>query len=328
MFQKLLLCLLLFAPFFFGASFSVVAAQDASGLACQAGSIEHGTSVHTLESDGLEREYRLYVPASYDGTALTPLVLSLHGFAGNARQQQNETGWDEIADREGFIVAYPQGTGSPARWNAGQSEIAERERRGLVGALLSGFFEIVPTDDVMFISAIIHTLEADHCIDPARVYVNGMSNGGGMSNRLACQLSDLIAAAGMVAGAYTEFPGGCHPARPVPIIAFHGVVDPIVPYGGDADVGFPAIEDWVAEWAARNQCDATPEPVEGTVGAVTGWRYVDCADDADVVFYSIADGGHTWPGGSMGAAFLLGRTSRDINASETMWTFFEAHPMR
>lgn len=311
------------------ASFSIAAAQDAPGSPCQTRRLDSGTSVFTLEVDGLEREYRLYVPESYTGTELTPLLLSLHGFAGNAGQQQRETGWDEIADREGFIVAYPQGTGSPARWNAGQTEIAglEREPRSLIGMLLGDYFETVRVDDVAFIRSLIGELQAMNCIDPARVYVNGMSNGGGMTNRLACQLSDVIAAAGMVAGAYTDFPGGCHPSRPMPIIAFHGVVDPIVPYEGDVRVHFPAVEDWVADWAARNHCDPTPETVEGTVGAVTGWRYVNCTDDAEVVFYSIADGGHTWPGGSMGAAFLIGKTSHDIDASETMWAFYEAHSL-
>lgn len=310
------------------ASFSIAAAQDAPGSPCQHRRLELGTSEHTMEVDGLERDYRLYVPESYDGTQPVPLVISLHGFAGNPRRQQSEVGWDEIADREGLIVAYPRGTGTPARWNAGQAEIEGEawEPRSLIGMLLGDYFETVPVDDVAFIRALILELQAMNCIDPARVYVNGMSNGGGMTNRLACQLSGLIAAAGMVAGAYSDFPGGCHPSRPIPIIAFHGVVDPIVPYEGNARARFPAIEDWAADWAVRNECDPTPELVEGTEGAVTGWHYINCADDADVVFYSIADGGHTWPGGGTGAGFLLGKTSQDIDASETMWEFYQAHP--
>jgi polyhydroxybutyrate depolymerase len=148
-----------------------------------------------------------------------------------------------------------------------------------------------------------------------------------MTNRLACEAADVFAAVGTVAGAYTDFPGGCNPARPVPVVAFHGVTDPIVPYEGDERIHFPAIETWVQDWAKRDSCSLTPEAIPGTQGDVTGTRYTGCAGGAQVDFYSISDGGHTWPGGSMGLAFLLGKTTQDIDASETMWAFFAAHPM-
>ena len=152
------------------------------------------------------------------------------------------------------------------------------------------------TDDVGFIHDLIAHLSEQYCVDAARIYVNGMSNGGGMTYRLACQLSDEIAAAGMVDGAYTSFPGGCDPSRPIPIIAFHGKADPIVTLRRQPPVGFPPIETWVADWAARDQCDAAPQTIAGTVGDVSGIRYTGCAGNAEVDFYSIADGGHTWPG--------------------------------
>lgn len=302
---------------------SVTAAQDAPGSPCTSRRLDFGVSQHTLEVDGLERTYTQYVPSGYTGTEYTPLVLSLHGVLSNAGEQQRYTGWNAIAERENFVVVYPEGTPFlfGYRWNAG--EPLNNESPAMNPAL-----EDTPVDDVAFIRDLITSYVNDFCIDPARVYVNGFSNGGGMTAHLACALSDRIAAAGTVAGAFTAIPGGCNPERPVPVIAFQGGADRIVPPDGNASMGLISAPEWVAEWAARNQCDATPETVEGTVGAVTGIRYVDCADDADVVFYSIADGGHTWPGGNMGAALLLGRTSHDINASETMWTFFEAHPMR
>ncbi len=313
-----------------------ISAQDAPGSPCVGSRAAQGINHFTVEYGGLTREYYLYIPESYVvGQPITqpvPLVMSLHGFAGNPREQERDSGWDAIAERENFLVVYPAGTGSPLRWNAGQHEIPGlRQRSGnLLEQFLSGFFETVPADDVSFIRALIDELQAFYCIDPMRIYVNGMSNGGGMTNRLACQAADVFAAAGMVAGAYTDF-GGCDPARPIPVIAFHGVKDPIVPYDGDREIVFPAIETWVADWAARDQCAASPETIAGTVGAVTGTRYTGCAGDAEVDFYSIADGGHTWPGGNMGrlplAALMIGKTSHDINASETMWTFFVAHPM-
>ncbi|MCZ2099349.1 MAG: hypothetical protein LC121_24435 [Anaerolineae bacterium] len=305
----------------------VVRSQDGTSCAGKA-AVAAGSSAHEIESDGVTRAYWSYVPTGYDPAQPTPLVLSLHGFAGNPREQERDSGWDAIAERENFIVVYPAGTGSPGRWNAGQREIpGVRERaRGLIQQFLGGFFETVQADDVDFIRDLIAELQAFYCIDPMRIYVNGMSNGGGMTNRLACEAADVFAAAGMVAGAYTDF-GGCDPSRPIPVIAFHGVKDPIVPYDGVDEVRFPAVESWVADWAARDQCNAVPETIPDTVGAVTGTRYTDCAGGAEVDFYSIADSGHTWPGGSMSLPFLLGKTSRDINASETMWAFFAAHPM-
>ena len=248
----------------------------------------------------------------------------------HAAQQVLFSQWNELAEAEDLIVVYPQGTGSPARWNAGQTEIPGLPRPRAQGALtevLSHFFETVQVDDVAFIRDLIAHLSDQLCVDAARIYANGLSNGGGMTNRLACELADEIAAVGTVAGAYTEFPGGCNPSRPMPVIAFHGVVDPIVPYEGNAQIHFPAIATWAADWAARDLCDPTPETIDGTVGAVTGIRYIDCADNAEVDFYTIADGGHTWPGGFPIPAFLVGKTSQDIDASATMWTFFQAHPL-
>ena len=309
-------------------TFTPAAAQDSNSCLGRS-AFPTGTIEQTLESGGLTREYRVYIPPAYDPAQPTPLVLTLHGFGGNARQQQRESPWDGVAEREGFISVYPQGTGAPARWNAGQSQIEamERENRGVLGQFLGGFFESVPADDVTFIRELVAQLSQDYCIDPARIYVNGLSNGGGMTNRLACELADVFAAVGTVAGAYTEFEGGCNPLRPVPVIAFHGVEDPIVPYEGNPQISFPAIEDWVRSWAQRDQCDLDSVEVVQLTEAVASTRYTNCADDAEVAFYSIADGGHTWPGGTMGLEFLIGKTSQDIDASETMWAFFSDHPM-
>lgn len=327
-----IIALLVVLPTFGGALGATRAsAQDGANCTIRA-DIASGSSAQSMQSGGMTRSYRLYVPSGYDPSQPTPLVLSLHGFAANPGEQERDTGWDEVAERENFIVVYPSGTGSPARWNAGQREIAGMRQRsgGLFQQFLGGFFETVPVDDVGFIRDLVAALSDQLCIDAARVYVNGMSNGGGMTNRLACEAADVFAAAGMVAGAYTDF-GVCDPARPISVIAFHGVKDPIVPYDGNREIVFPAVETWVADWAARDQCDAAPETIAGTVGAVTGTRYTGCAADAEVDFYSIADGGHTWPGGDMGRLplieTLLGKTSYDINASETMWAFFAAHPM-
>lgn len=269
---------------------------------------ERGQRDESLAFDGGTRYYRLYVPTNLDPAQPAPLVLSLHGFTSNPGQQQFFSKWDEIAEVENFIVVYPQGSGLPLRWNA-RIRLLNRGDQ---------------TDDVGFIRELIAHLSDEFCIDPARIYANGLSNGAGMSHRLACDLSDIIAAAGGVAGAYPGANDECQPARPVPFIAFHGTEDPIVPYDGSA--GLPAVETWAADWAARNGCDGTTEAI-AAVGAVRGLRYLNCPDSAEVVLYTVEGGGHTWPGGGEIPPFLVGRTNQDVSASAIMWDFFKAHPL-
>ncbi len=182
--------------------------------------------------------------------------------------------------------------------------------------------------DVAFISDLIDKLSAEYNIDPARVYANGLSNGGGMSFVLSCKLSERIAAFGSVAGAYSFPWGDCNPSRPVPAIIFHGTADPIVPYqgglAGRSGYTFPSIPDWVITLAQRNGCNASPQDLEAT-GDVSGVQYTDCA--GDVIFYTIAGGGHSWPGGGYLPKFIVGETTHDIDATRTMWDFFQGHPL-
>ena len=273
-----------------------------------ASTVKLGLRDERLTFGGLQRRYLLYIPATYDPAQPTPLVFSIHGFVSNPEQQQAYSHWETIADQEPLIVVYPQGTGFPTRWNAGNS----------------GFIGASTVDDVGFLRQVVATISESVCIDPSRIYTSGLSNGGGMSNRLACEASDMIAALGGVAGAYS--PVDCTVTHPMPVIAFHGNADPIVNYHGDADQNLPDIQAWAAAWAARNQCDATPTPIAAT-GDASGIRYTGCKDNADVILYTIDGGGHTWPGGGLKMDFL-GKTSTDIDATAVMWEFFKQHPMR
>lgn len=271
-----------------------------------------GMTRNELESGGLQRGYVLYVPETYDPTVPTALVISIHGFASWPEQQMDISEWNALADEHGFVVVYPAGTGFPRRWSTG-----------------GGFDNSEnPVDDVGFVADLMDTLVENLCIDPARIYVNGLSNGGGMSYLLACRLAERIAAIGSVAGAYLEPNGGCQPARPMPVIAFHGTKDRIVPYNGQDNAGFnfPPVEAWAADWGVRNGCDAAPENLPES-GAVSGVQYVNCDGSADVIFYTIDGGGHTWPGGGDMPA-MLGLISEDIDASAAMWEFFVAHPLK
>lgn len=263
-----------------------------------------------IASGGQRRSYLLHVPAAYDPAMPAPLVISIHGFAEWPAHQMQISRWNDLADRHGFIVVYPAGTGFPRRWRAGGGTAADA------------------MPDVTFIADLLDDLAARYTIDSKRIYVNGLSNGGGMSYLLACQLADRIAAAGSVAGAYLFPLSACQPSRPVPFIAFHGTADPIVPYAGGPsasfDLPFPVVPDWIAAYAQRSGCDAAPVPLPGR-GEVSGVQYAGCRDGADVVFYTIAGGGHAWPGGEPLPRFIVGHTTQDIDATAVMWAFFSEH---
>jgi polyhydroxybutyrate depolymerase len=283
-----------------------------------------GTSARVLLSGDLERCYLLHVPRGHDAERPAPVVLSLHGFASNAQPQEELTGWSDLADREGFLVVYPEGTSFPLRWNA------------------SSIFNAADVDDVKFIRDVVADLSRIVAVDADRIYVNGMSNGGFMSHRLACEAADLVAAIGMVSASATDPPHGCTPSRPVPVIAFNGTDDPLVSYEGRSAEGslpdwligllnlsrahavLPAVDVWTADWAERDGCSMVPEFIPAS-GDASGTRYAGCWGDAEVILYTIDGGGHTWPGGK--PLPLVGKTSTDVDATATMWAFFTAHSL-
>jgi polyhydroxybutyrate depolymerase len=265
----------------------------------------------SLVSSGQKREYLLHVPRKYDRARPTALVISMHGAALWPAAQMKTSQWNKVADEQGFIVVYPSGTGFP--------RIFPMEGTAL-------------TADVRFISDLIDTLEAGYNIDPTRIYADGFSNGGGMAFALSCTLSDRIAAVGIVAGAQLLPWSWCTDSRPVPMIAFHGTADPIVPYDGGTTwksptrIPFPSVRDWTASWAGRNRCGG--ETLESPVAAhVSRLEYAKCAGDATVVLYTVGGGGHSWPGGRPIAEWWTGPTSQEIDATSVMWAFFREHPL-
>ena len=265
-----------------------------------------------IVSSGRPRSYLLYVPPRYDRAKPTPLVISMHGAAEWPAQQMNLSRWNRLAETQGFIVVYPSGSDVPKIWHVERSADLMR--------------------DVRFISALIDTLEAAYNIDPTRIYANGVSNGGGMAFVLSCTLSDRIAAVGMVAAAQSLPWSWCTDRRPVPMIAFHGTADPIAPYsGGRSPVPpgdlFPNVPTWTANWARRNRCGLNP--VDSVVAMdVTRREYTHCADHAAVVLYTIRGGGHSWPGGKPLPEWMVGPTSRSVDATSQMLAFFRAHPLQ
>jgi polyhydroxybutyrate depolymerase len=262
----------------------------------------------SIVSSGERREYLLHVPRSLDRAKPAALVLSLHGAGGWPAQQRDLSRWDELADREGFIVVYPAGedTPGPRVWKM----TGERDPR--------------------YIADLIDKLRAEYNIDPKRIYANGLSNGGGMSFALSCTMPDRFAAIGMVGAALILPSTWCRSKQPVPMIGIHGLRDRAAPYhGGSSWIAshFAPFLQFGAAWARRNRCAPGAEDVEVRDG-VTRREYKQCANDATVVLYTLRDGGHTWPGGAELPEWFLGKTVTDFDATAEMWHFFEQHPQR
>ena len=270
------------------------------------------------------REFEVHIPDTVAGQENLPVVIAMHGGGGNAAQFRKQTGFDAIADRNGFMVVYPEGTGAlignMRTWNAGRC---------------CGTAVKKNVDDVGFISAMIDKLAQKYGIDRTRVYATGHSNGAMMSYRLACELADKIAAIAPNSGQRVF--DDCHPTHPVAVLHIHGTADPCALYNGGAQCGgcfskalgiqLPN-DTWACEpvklnvksYATLNGCSAETETVF-TKGAVTCERYKGCLSAVELC--SIAGEGHSWPGGANGRLKTTGPGNNDINAGEFMWEFFK-----
>lgn len=275
--------------------------------AASAPALPTGSSTHDLTVDGLAREFRLYVPASLPAGP-APLVVMLHGGYGSAAQAERGYGWDELADREGVVIAYPDGDGRA--WNAGGGCCGQPARDDL--------------DDVAFVTAVVARVEAAVRIDPARVFATGMSNGAMMSYRLACE-STLFAAIGPVAGTR---PQGydCASPEPVSVMAVHGDADDRVRYeGGVSTVGSAHIDatpqlQLNEFWRKLDGCG---EPAE-TETPPLRTRTAQCDEGRGVTLVTVQGYGHEWPGSVTGGG---GEPVYDgWDATAALWDFFAAHP--
>jgi len=280
--------------------------------------------LYTLDFGGRTRSYILHLPPTISSTKPVPLVVNLHGGGGNAKSALEQTGFNAEADRNGFIVVYPNGTGAPHpllnamgrgeyySWNAGTC---------------CGYAVQHRVDDVGFIRALIATLERQYPIDRKRIYATGISNGGMMAYRLACEMSDTFAAIGVVSGVLTD--NSCRPAQPVPVIHFHGTADQNVPLLGGVGpksvdkTPKPPVMDTIDFWIKRD--GASPQPQVTRFGSITKRVYAAANGSAEVVFYLIAGGGHAWPGGKQMLS-ILDKPTMEISATQLIWQFFAAHP--
>jgi len=276
----------------------------------------------SLEFGGLTRTYHVHLPASYDGRKQFSLVLAFHPGLLNGKTMEKLTRFSQTADKNGFIVVYPDGYkkvwAGPGLYNPAQLE---------------------GVDDVSFVSALIDKLLGELKIDRSRIYAAGMCNGGVLVQTLACRLSDRIAAIAGVATAMTEeMVSWCQPERPVPAIFMHGTEDTWIRCeGGRGPTGrekLSSVSAMVKWWVQTNGCSAQPavtyEPDRTDDGMkVRREAYARCKDGSEVILYMVEGGGHTWPGGwQFMSEAAIGKTTQDIDASQIIWEFFQKHPMK
>jgi polyhydroxybutyrate depolymerase len=247
------------------------------------------TSVHTISVGGYDRTYRLYKPAGLAASA--PLVVMLHGGFGSGKQAERAYGWDALADSAKFVVAYPDGV--DRAWNVDGGGCCGRPARDGI-------------DDVAFITAAVGDIGRNVGIDPKRVYVSGISNGGIMSYTLACNTA-VFAAVGPDSATQLN---PCRSPHPTSVMHIHGTADRLVRYDGGPGAGFahingPPVADLNVFWRNVDQCGA---PAVTTDGPVTN-STAGCADNRSVVLITVDGGGHEWP----------------TFATQTLWRFFAAH---
>jgi polyhydroxybutyrate depolymerase len=313
---------------------STVAPRPSAG--CTAGAQQaSGATPVTITVGGTDRMYRRYLP---DGSATQPLplIINLHGLTSNVDQQVAVSAFESLAATEKFIVLTPAALGTPTSWQ---------------------FNKITDNADLAFMGAMLDQVEAATCVDLARVYATGISDGGLMSSLLACTMGSRIAAIGLVSG--IVHPTGCDPGRAMPLMVFWGKKDVVLPYcGGLGPVvaalvtgkplteagapscppanfgGFPPVEDAIATWVSADGCN--PAPTVLPAGSDVEERiFTGCKDDATARFFVVADGGHTWPGSKLmeaisstvpGAA-IIGFTTDEIDATRLIWSFFRGYAL-
>ena len=273
--------------------------------------------------NGLERTYRLHVPVNLPAGKPAPLLLVFHGRATNGWMTSFLTGFSGLADKEGFIVAYPDGLYH--NWNDGRGSEVSRSH-------------LEKVDDEGFIKALIENVATRYAVDPKRVYATGISNGALFTHYFAGRNPDLITAIACVAGGLPQpFDQSFDPKYPVSALLINGTEDPIVPFNGGAIAPGArgkvlSTVDTLKRWIAKNKCQAVPRPFpipdrdpgDGCVASGYQWYQGDFA--SEVIFVKVHGGGHTWPGSIQYLPkIFIGRICRDFSATRMIWNFCKRH---
>lgn len=278
-----------------------------------------GDYTFSLSRPNHNRQYMVHIPKSYNPNKPTPLVLSLHGGGGNMEYQATDKYYHLISKSEeaGFIAVFPNGysrfrSGKLATWNAG---------------ICCGKARDENIDDASVIKAVVADIKTRANIDNNRIYANGMSNGGMMSYRLACELTDTFAAIASVAG--TDGTQSCKPSRPISILHIHALDDNHVLFNGGSGVkskthaDFVPVPDTIQKWVSINACQPTPQRILEVKGAYCD-LYAQCQNNTQVKLCVTETGGHSWPGGTKVRGDAAGSTA--INANDIIWQFYQDNP--
>ena len=260
-----------------------------------------GDETLTIRSAGLSRAFIVHLAPSY-GHQPQALVLNYHGYQNTALRTAQRTNMDAEADKAGFILVFPQGVDNPPSWNAG------------IGA----YGPTGEANDVLFTSDLISYFEHNYCVDAHRIYVTGYSLGGGMAYRIACTLSNQIAAFATVAGAFYRIPGGCDPTRPIPVLEIHGQADQFAPYNGNSYIGMASVQSYLNFWLAHDRCKPSSRAIFQKAD-VTALEWSQCANGAIIQHYRISDGGHVWPNSN--PTLGIGFNSHTIDTNAVIWNF-------
>jgi polyhydroxybutyrate depolymerase len=297
------ICAFLFAA---GAQRATSSASECAPFAAGQDSAPLVDSDQTITVAGVQRSYVLHIPPNYNGSTPLPLVFVLHGKGGSGKGIELTTRMSAKADAERFIVVYPNAIGNPAVWNA-----------GLNAAITNG------ADDVGFMRELLNKLEGTLRIDRKRVYFCGFSSGAIMSYRLGAEMSDRLAAVGIVSGTIgAKQPNGSireypKPSEPLPIIVFHGKQDQTIFYdGGGVYANCLSVAESIAFWIKADGCASPPQQTTGQQGNLIKDDYDRCKGTAEVVLYTFVNGTHEWPKLQNNDAF---------NATDVVWGFFVRH---
>ena len=230
--------------------------------------------------NGEEREYFLYVPDSYNENTEYPVLLNFHGFGGNAKDYINyESDFRDVAEQEGVILVYPQGSllSGFSHWNA--APMAEDNKSN--------------TDDIGFIELLIRNLQQDLSVDPNRIYATGFSNGGMFSYALGCFTEGLIAGVAAVSGLQLNLED-CSPSHPISVLIAHSTTDDVIPYTGSSDVA--SVDETVSFWRTANQTSSEAKESRHNLGDETVWiyTYTGGTNGSEVLHYKVDNGMHMW----------------------------------
>lgn len=300
-------------------------AEKQEAAATKAGALPPGTHTLSVQHAGAKRSYIVHIPKSLHAGQPAPLLVAMHGGGGNMRFQADDENYGLISKSEeaGFVVAFPNGysalpNGGLATWNAGNCCAQARDKG---------------SDDVGFIRAVLADVQARTAVDPRRIYATGMSNGGMMAHRLACEATDLFAGIATVAG--TDNTRSCTPSRPISVLIIHARNDDHVLYEGGAGekafrdlsqvTQFTSVPETAKRWMQRNQCSSSA-PTQVTLqndGARCERHAAGCAGGAVVEVCTTETGGHSWPGAGKVRRGKEG-ASQALSANDRMWEFFQS----